>query len=138
MGNRVIKKSQNEKLAQSQLKETVIESRKQQLEVLRTEGAIVTKEQLAYVETANRQLDRKGKALTKADLVAVVTVLQKGKYDPADMSRNMSVEDLNLLIRSIVYDTRNIQDKGSNELIHVVPSRDKGSNELTQTNVVQV
>lgn len=124
MGNHVAKKSQTEKKVQKEIKDSVIRNKKAQLATLQGDatshshgsgsfdggGRLVTLEQAAYLQTAQAQLDRGGKPLTKADLVAIVTTLQKGKINPLQLSSCMSVEDLNVLIRSIIYDSNHIRE----------------------------
>jgi hypothetical protein len=60
----------------------------------------------AFLQTTQKQLDREGAPLTKADLIAIIVAL-----DPVTFSQNINqlnanntVQDLNTMIRLIIYD----------------------------------
>ena len=57
-------------------------------------------------ETAKRQLDREGAPLTKADLVAIVIALKPSNAQHMKTIQEHTVQDLNALIRTLVYDPK--------------------------------
>jgi len=59
-------------------------------------------------ETAKKQLDRSGDSLVKADLIAIVIALQPEMKYKVDKLQEMRLSDLNVLIRSIIYDPSRI------------------------------
>jgi hypothetical protein len=59
-------------------------------------------------ETAKTQLDRSGDSLIKADLIAIVIALQPDMKYKVDKLNDMRLSDLNVLIRSIIYDPSRI------------------------------
>ena len=64
------------------------------------------------IDTAIAQLDRRGKNLIKADLIAVVLALKPEYVTMLEsLQTRFTVEDLNELIRNIVYDPDEISQK---------------------------
>lgn len=64
------------------------------------------------IDTAIAQLDRRGKNLIKADLIAVVLTLKPEYITMLEsLQTRFTVEDLNELIRNIVYDPDEISQK---------------------------
>jgi hypothetical protein len=62
------------------------------------------------VDIAIKQLDRSGKNLVKADLIAIVLSLKPEYITQVDqLQKTFTVEDLNALIRSILYDPERIK-----------------------------
>ena len=59
-------------------------------------------------ETAKKQLDRSGDSFVKADLIAIVIALQPEMKYKVDKLQEMRLSDLNVLIRSIIYDPNRI------------------------------
>lgn len=55
-------------------------------------------------EKAKQQLNRSGDCLVKADLIAIVIALQPDMKYRVDKLEEMRVTDLNVIIRSIIYD----------------------------------
>ncbi len=57
------------------------------------------------IDTAMKQLDRGGKNLIKADLVAIIITLKPNYITMIrELQEKMTVDDLNTLIRNIIYD----------------------------------
>lgn len=56
------------------------------------------------IETAKTQLDRGGATLTKADLLAVALALDPRLQSEFESLSQLTLSDLNCLIRSMVYD----------------------------------
>ena len=59
---------------------------------------------ISITETAKRQLDRNGNVLTKPDLIAIVIALEPSYKANIDMLESNTIKDLNVLIRTIIYD----------------------------------
>ena len=59
---------------------------------------------IKVTETAKKQLDRVGDALTKSDLIAVLIALQPSLKGDIAQLESLTVSDLNSMIRSIIYD----------------------------------
>lgn len=56
---------------------------------------------------AQNQLDRGSKPLNKGDLVAIIIAIDNKRVNDLDNLNNLRIEDLNALIRVIIYDTKN-------------------------------
>ena len=73
--------------------------------------------------TADNQLNRGGKPLTKADLIAIIVRIDQNKISEIESLNNFTVSDLNALIRTIIYDVNAyyggnmIEEKGGTELV---------------------
>jgi len=64
------------------------------------------------IDIAKHQLDRKGKNLVKADLIAIILYIRPEFSNRIDeLQSSFTVEDLNLLIRSIIYDPNTFEQK---------------------------
>jgi hypothetical protein len=60
---------------------------------------------LFLIDTAIQQLDRNGKTLIKADLIAIIVSLRPEYVNMIEeLQTKFTVEDLNSLIRTIIYD----------------------------------
>jgi hypothetical protein len=72
------------------------------------EKALVPTEQLSTLfkitETAKNQLDRGGATLTKSDLIAVIIALEPRYQKEFNQLGELTLSDLNTMIRSIIYD----------------------------------
>ena len=74
--------------------------------VLKTQRSIIH-----LIEIAKSQLNREGKSLIKADLIAIILTIRPEYIDRVqDLESTFTVEDLNLLIRSIIYDTKTYEN----------------------------
>jgi hypothetical protein len=114
MGVRASKKTVEQK-QQSQLKnDQLITSKKHKLLSLKSNinNALVSTSTnvssysgFSYlVNISLSQLDREGKNLIKADLIATIIALDPQKASNLFDLQNMTIQDLNVLIRSIIYD----------------------------------
>ena len=114
MGARASKKSVEQK-QQLQLKnDQLIASKKHKLLSLKSNinNALVSTSTnvssysgFSYlVNISLSQLDREGKNLIKADLIATIIALDPQKASNLFDLQNMTIQDLNVLIRSIIYD----------------------------------
>ncbi len=65
---------------------------------------------------AQNQLDRGGKPFNKGDLVAIIVALDNKRISDIDKLNNLRIEDLNGLIRCIIYDTKNFVPNSNNML----------------------
>lgn len=64
---------------------------------------------LTLTETAKTQVQRGGSVLTKSDLIAIILALDRYQiYDDFQELQRSSVNDLNVIIRSIIYDTSKV------------------------------
>ncbi len=67
----------------------------------------VIKEVIQATTHAQNQLERGGKPFNKGDLVAIIIALDNKQVNNIDKLNSYRIEDLNALIRVIVYDTKN-------------------------------
>ena len=76
-------------------------------------GRITTREELVnsvfYTETAKEQIKKGGSSLTKVDLIAIILLIEINKNDISEKHsleslKSLTVNDLNSIIRSIIYD----------------------------------
>jgi hypothetical protein len=58
----------------------------------------------AILQTATTQLNRGGSPFTKADLIAIICYIQPAYIDNIDELKKNTVEDLNTIIRLVIYD----------------------------------
>ena len=83
--------------------------------------SITTHEELVktilFTETAKEQLKKGGSSLTKTDLIAIIIMIDLNKMNNLEYLKTLTVNDLNSIIRSIVYDTNRYMNKSSNLLI---------------------
>ena len=68
---------------------------------------------LLMTEKVKTQVNRGGAALTKADLIAIIVALTKNIN--VTQYNNLSVNDLNCIIRNIIYDPKKIQRQQQKE-----------------------
>lgn len=99
-------------------KATMVEQRKQEINHVQqsilssansssSQALIEQKDIVAMIkvsETAKKQLDRGGNALTKSDLIAVLVALQPSMKRDIAKLESVTISDLNSMIRSIIYD----------------------------------
>lgn len=88
----------------------------QNKESSQTTVEIFTKLQVVnqMVETSKQQLDRDGKPLTKADLVAIIVALEPQTMQQMDQIQSKTVQDLNALIRILVYNPHRYMEEAKN------------------------
>jgi hypothetical protein len=67
----------------------------------------VLKEVIQATTYAQNQLERGGKAFNKGDLVAIIVALDNQQVNNIDKLNCYRIEDLNALIRVIIYDSKN-------------------------------
>ena len=68
------------------------------------------------MDTAIKQLDRDGKTLIKADLIAIIIGLKPEYMNMInELQTKFTVEDLNALIRTIIYDPQFIQKQQNSQ-----------------------
>ena len=73
--------------------------------------------------TADNQLNRGGKPLTKPDLIAIIVRIDQNKISEIESLNNFTVSDLNALIRTIIYDVNAyyggnmIEERSGTELV---------------------
>jgi hypothetical protein len=121
MGLRASKQSKDTKQHNEQIKQASIQSKKDKLFALQSQlcGNTLTLNDrtqsnqlilhnpalLFQIDIALTQLDRNGKNLIKADLVALVIALKPSYINMIEeLQKRFTVEDLNSLLRSIIYD----------------------------------
>lgn len=116
------------------LKNTVINQRKNEIDKLQenilkssannSNQVIVTKDLVAVIqigETAKTQLNRGGNALTKSDLVAIIIALDNTYRTQLVQLNQLTISDLNCMIRSIIYDpSRILNDKTKSQVKYLV------------------
>ena len=82
---------------------------------------ITTHEELVktilFTETAKEQLKKGGSSLTKTDIIAIIIMIDLNKMNNLEYLKTLTVNDLNTIIRSIIYDTNRYTNKSSNLLI---------------------
>lgn len=67
----------------------------------------VLKEVIQATTYAQNQLERGGKPFNKGDLVAIIVALDNKQVTNIDKLNSYRIEDLNALIRVIIYDSKN-------------------------------
>lgn len=104
------------------LKNTVINQRKNEIDklqedILKSNTKIIATKDLVNAlqigETAKTQLNRGGNALTKSDLVAIVIALDNTYRAQLVQLNQLTISDLNCMIRSIIYDPSRILNNDS-------------------------
>ena len=84
------------------------------------DGTITSHEELVktilFTETAKEQLKKGGSPLTKTDLIAIIIMIDLNKMNNLDYLKTLTVNDLNTIIRSIIYDTNRYVNKSNNLL----------------------
>lgn len=81
---------------------------------------------LTATNIAKEQVKRRGKALTKTDLIAIITSLDPSKLMAVYELRSLTVDELNVLIRNIIYDPvkmsnnyNMLQMNGTNQMLQI-------------------
>ncbi len=69
---------------------------------------------------AQNQLDRGGKPFNKGDLVAIIVALDNKQVSNIDKLNGYRIEDLNALIRCIIYDMKNFVPNANNMITNEV------------------
>lgn len=84
------------------------------------DGTITSHEELVktilFTETAKEQLKKGGSPLTKTDLIAIIIMIDLNKINNMDYLKTLTVNDLNTIIRSVIYDTNRYVNKSNNLL----------------------
>jgi hypothetical protein len=107
----------------AQLKEKVVSTRIESINNVQKDSiqTITTHEELVktilFTETAKEQLKKGGSALTKTDIIAIIIMIDLNKMNNLEYLKTLTVNDLNTIIRSIIYDTNRYTNKSSNFLI---------------------
>jgi hypothetical protein len=105
------------------LKEKVVSNRIESINNVQKDSiqTITTHEELVktilFTETAKEQLKKGGSALTKTDIIAIIIMIDLNKMNNLEYLKTLTVNDLNTIIRSIIYDTNRYTNKSSNFLI---------------------
>jgi hypothetical protein len=105
------------------LKEKVVSTRIESINNVQKDSiqTITTHEELVktilFTETAKEQLKKGGSSLTKTDLIAIIIMIDLNKMNNLEYLKTLTVNDLNTIIRSIIYDTNRYTNKSSNLLI---------------------
>ncbi len=142
MGTRASKQDKTIKQQNEQIKQIAVNTKKQELIQIRNniitftetkqnllmnlqnihpERSVVTQEptELFLINTAIQQIDRNNKTLIKADLIAIVLSLKPDYINMInELQTKFTVEDLNSLIRNIIYDPKHIQSSSSLTNLH--------------------
>jgi hypothetical protein len=106
-----------------QLKENVVSTRIESINKVQKDSiqTITTHEELVktilFTETAKEQLKKGGSALTKTDLIAIIIMIDLNKMNNLEYLKTLTVNDLNTIIRSIIYDTNRYMNNSNNLLI---------------------
>ena len=123
----------------AQLKEKVVSTRIESINNVQKDSiqSITTHEELVktilFTETAKEQLKKGGSALTKTDLIAIIISKDLNKINNLEYLKTLTVNDLNTIIRSIIYDT-NIYMNNSNNLLITNNSNNESSKPTTVKN----
>jgi hypothetical protein len=126
----------------AQLKEKVVSTRIESINNVQKDSiqTITTHEDLVktilFTETAKEQLKKGGSALTKTDIIAIIIMIDLNKMNNLEYLKTLTVNDLNTIIRSIIYDTNRYTNKSSNFLITNNSNNNNNNNETSkQTSV---
>jgi hypothetical protein len=134
MGNQASRRTEEQISQRSIMADNLVHSKKEMLDNLKTNiEAEITKHSTSksiipidlkksalaiqnsisqLIDIAKHQLDRKGKNLIKADLIAIILYIRPEFSNRIDeLQSSFTVEDLNLLIRSIIYDPNTFEQK---------------------------
>ncbi len=89
---------------------------------------------------AQNQLDRGGKPFNKGDLVAIIVALDNKQVSNIDKLNGYRIEDLNALIRCIIYDMKNFVPNANNMITNEVKQHNnvvqQHNNNVQQSNNV--
>jgi len=117
----------------AQLKEKVVSTRIESINNVQKDSiqSITTHEELVktilFTETAKEQLKKGGSTLTKTDLIAIIIMIDLNKMNNLEYLKTLTVNDLNTIIRSIIYDTNRYTNKSNNLLTNNVSESSKPS-----------
>jgi hypothetical protein len=120
------------------LKEKVVNTRIESINNVQKDSiqSITTHEELVktilFTETAKEQLKKGGSALTKTDIIAIIIMIDLNKMNNLEYLKTLTVNDLNTIIRSIIYDTNRYTNKSSNLLITNNNSNNSNNNESSK------
>ena len=112
----------------AQLKEKVVSTRIKSINKVQEDSikTITTHEELVktilFTETAKEQLKKGGNALTKTDIIAIIIMIDLNKMNNLEYLKTLTVNDLNTIIRSIIYDTNRYGNNSNNLLTNVSES----------------
>jgi len=120
-------------------KEKVVSSRIESINNVQKNSiqSITTHEELVktilFTETAKEQLKKGGSALTKTDIIAIIIMIDLNKMNNLEYLKTLTVNDLNTIIRSIIYDTNRYVNNSNNLLTNNVSStQDKNSSKSSK------
>ncbi len=138
MGNNHGRISKDEKERRKNVSEKIIIQRKEQISNVQNEvltsfqtnpscSSEEAKRTIMATECAKSQLDRGGKPLNKKDLITILIALDPKNIPNIDKLDSMRMEDLNALIRCIIYDTQRFipdpQNRIENNVLPVKPAK---------------
>lgn len=107
--------NKDEKERRKNVQNHIISQRKEEISTLENhvisnaglQDVKVLKEVIQATTYAQNQLERGGKPFNKGDLVAIIVALDNQQVNNIDKLNCYRIEDLNALIRVIIYDTKN-------------------------------
>ena len=112
MGNRASSRSKDERESMDAMSSTFFENEIKRLENYRgpvkSSAIVPSKTAVTYLDTMKRQLERKDKTLIKADIVAILIHLKPELLERAQDLDKYTVNQLNAMVRSTIYDVRRI------------------------------
>ncbi len=129
------KKIENER--RKNVQNHIISQRKEEISALENhvlsnsgvQDVKVLKEVIQASTYAQNQLNRGGKPFNKGDLVAIIVALDNKQVNNIDKLNNYRIEDLNALIRVLIYDSKNFMSPQNNMIMN--------SNNVTNQNDVK-
>ena len=100
-------------IQQDQIKKMPVQNQLQQPQQPSQNNTLVdellNKEPIDLFDIAEKQLKRGGSALTKHDLISIIIALELKYNNKIDKLNALNVKDLNLIIRTIIYDSDRYQ-----------------------------
>ncbi len=122
MGNQASRTNKDERSRRESISHQVVNKRMEQVHQVESQlmdharsNPNVSNEEIKRMmkatEYAKNQLDRGGKPLTKTDLVTIILALDISKIDELDNLQSLRLEDLNTMIRCLIYDPRRFVPK---------------------------
>ncbi len=106
--------TKDEKERRKNVQNHIISQRKEEISAIEnhvlsqgSQDVKVLKEVIQATTYAQNQLERGGKPFNKGDLVAIIVALDNQQVNNIDKLNCYRIEDLNALIRVIIYDTKN-------------------------------
>ncbi len=109
--------NKEEKERRKNVQNLIINKRKEELSAIEnhvvSSGTNNVKEIIQATTYAKNQLERGGKPLNKGDLVAIIIALDNKRICELDKLNTLRLEDLNALIRTIIYDFNNFDNKNN-------------------------